>query len=99
MTGLSYGTIASYALKRFGLKRCWIKTPLKKEGPKVEPEDPNTPENIQMLKTRRCKGINGLPCTGKIRIDKTGVEGLACWLAICHYGHTFSFFIPEKIKN
>jgi len=99
MTGLSYGTITSYALKRFGLKRRWIKPPLKKKGPKVEAEDPNTPENIQMLKTKRCKGINGLPCTGKIRIDKTGVEGLACWLAICHYGHTFSFFIPEKIKN
>jgi hypothetical protein len=95
ITGLSYGTITSYALKRFGLKR----RPLKKRAPELESENPNTPENIQMLKTKRCKGINGLPCTGKIRIDKTGVEGLACWLAICHYGHTFSFFIPEKIKD
>jgi hypothetical protein len=99
MTGLSYGTITSYALKRFGLKRRWKKRPLKKKDPAVESEDPNTPENIQMLKTMRCKGINGLPCAGKIRIDKTGGEGLACWLAICHYGHAFSFFIPEKIKN
>jgi hypothetical protein len=72
------------ALKRFGLKRRQIKRPCKKGNPELEPEDPNTPENIQMLKTKRCKGINGLPCTGKIRIDKTGVEGLACWLAICH---------------
>jgi hypothetical protein len=30
---------------------------------------------------------------------RAGVEGLACWLAICHYGHTFSFFLPEKVKK
>jgi hypothetical protein len=50
-----------------------------------------------MLKTMRCKDINGIPCTEMIRIDKTGVEGLACWLAVCPYGHTFSFLLPEKI--
>jgi len=43
----------------------------------IGPEDPNRPENLRMLKSGQCKGINGIPCTGKIRIDKTGVEGLA----------------------
>ena len=99
MTGLSYGTITSYALKRFGLKRRWKKRPPKKRDPEVNPEAPNAPENIQMLKTKRCKVINGTSCNGKIRIDKIGVEGLACWLAVCHYGHTFSLFMPDKIKE
>jgi hypothetical protein len=70
-----------------------------KGDPVIGKEDPNTLENLQMLKTKRCKGIKGIPCAGKIRIDKTGVEGLACWLIICHYGHTFSFFTPEKRKK
>jgi len=51
-----------------------------------------------MLKTKRCKGINGNTCNGKIQMDKTGMEGLVCRLAICHYGHTFSFIVPEKVK-
>jgi hypothetical protein len=97
MTGLSYGTIMAYAARHLGLKRSRI--PFSRRKPERGPEDPNAPENIQMLKTGRCKGKAGIPCNGKIRIDKTGVEGLACWLAICHYGHTFSFFLPDKIKN
>ena len=99
MTGLSYGTIASYVLKRLGLKRRWKKRPAQKKDREAEPEDPNTPENVRMLKTMRCEGINAIPCSGKIRFDKPGVEGLACWLVVCHYGHTFSFFMPERVKK
>ena len=61
----------------FGEKRNWVTLPFKERGPVIDPEDPNKPENLRMLKSGQCKGINGIPCTGKIRIDKTGAEGLA----------------------
>ncbi len=35
MTGLSYGTITSYALKRLGLKRRWKKCPPEEKNPGI----------------------------------------------------------------
>ena len=94
MTGLKYRQITMLAKKYLGLSRRGMVAEKRKDQPVATAEDPNTPENIQMLKTKRCKGINGKPCTGMIRMDRT--DGLDCWLAICHYGHTFSFFWPFK---
>ncbi len=103
MTGLTEKTISAFATKHLGLrKRDRVRashTKHTRRKPVSMAEDPRKPENIKMLRTGICKGINGIPCNGKIRMDKTEVEGLTCWLVICHYGHTFSFFLPDKIKN
>jgi hypothetical protein len=94
MTGLTCRQITMLAKKYLGLSRQGMVAEKRKDQPVAEAEDPNIPEKIQMLKTKRCKGINGKPCTGMIRMDRT--DGLDCWLAICHYGHTFYFFLPFK---